>query len=50
MFADGTSALAEHAAISMSPKARGLGLVNTDLTSVGTRYGDWGYDRAVCGC
>ncbi|KAK0729780.1 hypothetical protein B0H67DRAFT_596102 [Lasiosphaeris hirsuta] len=30
-------ALAEHAAISMSPKARGLTVVNTDLTSVGTR-------------
>ncbi|KAK0633282.1 hypothetical protein B0T14DRAFT_560889 [Immersiella caudata] len=30
-------ALAEHAAISMSPKARGLTVVNTDFTSVGTR-------------
>jgi DNA excision repair protein ERCC-4 len=30
-------ALAEHAAISMSPKARGLSLVNTDAMSVGTR-------------
>lgn len=30
-------ALAEHAAVSMSPKARGLSLVNTDLMSVGTR-------------
>ncbi|KAF2277620.1 DNA repair protein [Westerdykella ornata] len=30
-------ALAEHAAISMSPRARGLSLVNTDLMSVGTR-------------
>ncbi|KAF3350239.1 hypothetical protein VdG2_02054 [Verticillium dahliae VDG2] len=30
-------ALAEHAAISMSPKARGLTVVNTDLTSVGAR-------------
>ncbi|ORY12296.1 hypothetical protein BCR34DRAFT_482753 [Clohesyomyces aquaticus] len=30
-------ALAEHAAISMAPKARGLSLVNTDLMSVGTR-------------
>jgi DNA excision repair protein ERCC-4 len=30
-------ALAEHAAISMSPKARGLSVVNTDLMSVGTR-------------
>lgn len=30
-------ALAEHAAISMSPKCRGLQLVNTDLMSVGTR-------------
>ncbi|KAK2626668.1 hypothetical protein QTJ16_003843 [Diplocarpon rosae] len=30
-------ALAEHAAISMSPKARGLTVVNTDLMSVGTR-------------
>lgn len=30
-------ALAEHAAISMSPKARGLSLVNTDIMSVGTR-------------
>ncbi|PBP19263.1 MUS38-like protein [Diplocarpon rosae] len=30
-------ALAEHAAISMSPKARGLRVVNTDLMSVGTR-------------
>lgn len=30
-------ALAEHAAISASPKARGLTVVNTDFTSVGTR-------------
>ncbi|KAM0333588.1 hypothetical protein ACHAQA_002253 [Verticillium albo-atrum] len=30
-------ALAEHAAISMSPKARGLTVVNTDFTSVGAR-------------
>lgn len=30
-------ALAEHAAISMAPKCRGLSLVNTDLMSVGTR-------------
>jgi DNA excision repair protein ERCC-4 len=30
-------ALAEHAAISMSAKARGLSVVNTDLMSVGTR-------------
>jgi len=30
-------ALAEHAAISMSPKARGLTVVNTDFTSVATR-------------
>jgi DNA excision repair protein ERCC-4 len=30
-------ALAEHAAISMSPKARGLNVVNTDAMSVGTR-------------
>jgi DNA excision repair protein ERCC-4 len=30
-------ALAEHAAISVSPKARGLSVVNTDLMSVGTR-------------
>ena len=30
-------ALAEHAAISMSPKARGLHVVNTDAMSVGTR-------------
>lgn len=30
-------ALAEHAAISMAPKARGLSLVNTELMSVGTR-------------
>lgn len=30
-------ALAEHAAISMAPKARGLSLVNTDLMSVGMR-------------
>jgi DNA excision repair protein ERCC-4 len=30
-------ALAEHAAISQAPKARGLTLVNTDLMSVGTR-------------
>lgn len=30
-------ALAEHAAISRSPKARGLSVVNTDLTSVETR-------------
>ncbi|KAF2798883.1 DNA repair endonuclease XPF [Melanomma pulvis-pyrius CBS 109.77] len=30
-------ALAEHAAVSQAPKARGLSLVNTDLMSVGTR-------------
>ncbi|KAI0125230.1 MUS38-like protein [Xylariales sp. AK1849] len=30
-------ALAEHAAISMSPKSRGLTVVNTDFTSVGAR-------------
>ncbi|KAF2635044.1 DNA repair endonuclease XPF [Massarina eburnea CBS 473.64] len=30
-------ALAEHAAVSTAPKARGLSLVNTDLMSVGTR-------------
>jgi len=30
-------ALAEHAAISMSPKARGLTVVNTDFTTVGAR-------------
>lgn len=30
-------ALAEHAAISRSPQARGLSVVNTDLMSVGTR-------------
>jgi len=30
-------ALAEHAAISMSPKARGLSVVNTNVMSVGTR-------------
>lgn len=30
-------ALAEHAAISMSPRARGLTVVNTDFTSVGAR-------------
>ncbi|EPE26670.1 Restriction endonuclease-like protein [Glarea lozoyensis ATCC 20868] len=30
-------ALAEHAAISMSPRARGLSVVNTDMMSVGTR-------------
>jgi DNA excision repair protein ERCC-4 len=30
-------ALAEHAAISQAPKARGLSLVNTDLMTVGTR-------------
>lgn len=30
-------ALAEHAAVSVAPKARGLSLVNTDLMSVGTR-------------
>jgi DNA excision repair protein ERCC-4 len=30
-------ALAEHAAVSMAPKCRGLSLVNTDLMSVGTR-------------
>ncbi|GJC97292.1 DNA repair protein [Colletotrichum higginsianum] len=30
-------ALAEHAAISMSPSARGLTVVNTDFTSVGAR-------------
>ena len=30
-------ALAEHAAISMCPKARGLSVVNTDVMSVGTR-------------
>ncbi len=29
--------MAEHAAISMSPKARGLSVVNTDLMNVGTR-------------
>ncbi|KAF1997944.1 DNA repair endonuclease XPF [Amniculicola lignicola CBS 123094] len=29
--------LAEHAAVSMAPKARGLSLVNTDLMSVGAR-------------
>ena len=31
-------ALAEHAAISRSPLARGLSQVNTDMMSVGTRY------------
>jgi DNA excision repair protein ERCC-4 len=38
-------ALAEHAAISMSPRARGLSVVNTDVMSVGTRekmYGQGG--------
>lgn len=30
-------ALAEHAAMSMSPAARGLTVVNTDYTNVGTR-------------
>ncbi|RAL59169.1 hypothetical protein DID88_006725 [Monilinia fructigena] len=30
-------ALAEHAAISIAPKARGLSVVNTDVMSVGTR-------------
>lgn len=30
-------ALAEHAAVSASPKSRGLSLVNTDLMNVGTR-------------
>ena len=30
-------ALAEHAAISRSPKAQGLSQVNTDAMSVGTR-------------
>ncbi|PQE21241.1 putative MUS-38 involved in nucleotide excision repair protein [Rutstroemia sp. NJR-2017a WRK4] len=30
-------ALAEHAAISMAPRARGLSVVNTDVMSVGTR-------------
>jgi DNA excision repair protein ERCC-4 len=30
-------ALAEHAAVSMAPKCRGLSLVNTDLMTVGTR-------------
>lgn len=30
-------ALAEHAAVSMAPKCRGLSLVNTDVMSVGTR-------------
>ncbi|KEZ39337.1 DNA repair protein rad16 [Scedosporium apiospermum] len=30
-------ALAEHAAVSMAPKARGLTVVNTDFTSVGAR-------------
>lgn len=30
-------ALAEHAAISMAPRARGLTVVNTDFTSVGSR-------------
>lgn len=37
--------MAEHAAISMSPKARGLSVVNTDAMSVGTRekmYGQGG--------
>lgn len=31
-------ALAEHAAISKTPAARGLSQVNTDMMSVGTRY------------
>ena len=31
-------ALAEHAAISKTPTARGLSQVNTDMMSVGTRY------------
>ena len=31
-------ALAEHAAISKAPTARGLSQVNTDMMSVGTRY------------
>ncbi|KAL1843923.1 hypothetical protein VTJ49DRAFT_6866 [Mycothermus thermophilus] len=38
-------ALAEHAAISLTPRARGLTLVNTDYTSVGSRekmYADGG--------
>ncbi|KAF8859394.1 DNA repair protein [Acephala macrosclerotiorum] len=30
-------ALAEHAAVSMAPRARGLSVVNTDVMSVGTR-------------
>lgn len=30
-------ALAEHAAISLAPMARGLSQVNTDIMSVGTR-------------
>jgi DNA excision repair protein ERCC-4 len=33
-------ALAEHAAISVAPLARGLSTVNTDMMSVGTRSGD----------
>lgn len=31
-------ALAEHAAVSRSPMARGLSQVSTDMMSVGTRY------------
>ncbi|KAI9716793.1 MAG: hypothetical protein M1812_005133 [Candelaria pacifica] len=36
-------ALAEHAVISMSPKARGLSVVNTDMMSVGTREKMYSY-------
>ena len=36
-------ALAEQAAVSRSPAARGLSQVNTDMMSVGTRYGGHGY-------
>ena len=35
-----TAAMAEHAAVSRSPLARGLKQVNTDLMSVPTRYGN----------
>lgn len=41
-------ALAEHAAISKSPKARGLSQVNTDMMTVGARYhGSWCFKRRV---
>ncbi len=32
------TALAEHAAVSLSPVARGLSVIKTDVVSVGTRF------------